>query len=104
MTVGSIVQNSTFPDVLSLKDHKAWYYSEPGTVGLVNPDFERLELPSLDIRVDELVRENRNRTERNLTPSAALEQLLRELQASVTENEELVSEPRVAYLSEEWRR
>jgi hypothetical protein len=104
MTVGSIVQNSMFPDVLSLKNHSAWYYNKPGAIGIVNPDFELRELASLQDRIETLVRENSNQSERDVSPSVALEELLRELQASLTGNEELINDPRVAFLSEEWRR
>lgn len=104
MTLGSVVSNSTFPDVLSLETHKAWYYNQPGTTGLANPDFELLDLPSLEFRVEELVRENQNQNERDLTPSGALQELVRELQASLREDEQLLYQPRVAYLGEEWRR
>jgi hypothetical protein len=104
MTLGSIVQNSTFPDVLSLKNHKAWYYNQPGAVGVVNPDFELLQVESLESRIEGLVREYRSQTEENLPPSAALADLLRELQALIRETESLVNQPRAAFLTEEWRR
>lgn len=104
MTLGSIVQNSTFPDVLSLKKHKAWYYNQPGAVGVVNQDFELLQVEPLESRIEGLVGEYRNQTEENLSPSAALADLLRELQALIRETESLVNQPRAAFLTEEWRR
>jgi hypothetical protein len=39
----SIVPNSSFPSVMALEGHEAWYYREPGTVGVANPDPEHIE-------------------------------------------------------------
>lgn len=104
MTLGTVVENSTFPDVLSLSGHKAWYYNEPGSVGIVNQDFELLKLLSLEARIEVLVGEHRNQTEQDLSPSAALAELLGSLQEVVRDTTDIASDPRAAYVSEEWRR
>ncbi len=82
MTLGTVAGNSSFPDVMSLAGHGAWYYNQPGAVGLANPDFDLLQLPSFVDQLEELVRENRNQSEQNLTPSAALNELVREPRGS----------------------
>lgn len=51
---GSIVETSTFPPAASLHDHEAWYYTEPGCVGIANPVPERIEEPSILDRLREL--------------------------------------------------
>jgi hypothetical protein len=43
MKQGTIVENSTFPSVTSLKGHDAWYYWSPGAAGAANPDPESIE-------------------------------------------------------------
>jgi len=53
-THGTIVENSTFPDVLSLKGHEAWYYNEPGALGIANPTPERIVGKALGQRLDDL--------------------------------------------------
>lgn len=57
-TVGrSIVQHSTFPSVLKLKSHEAWYYNVPGSIGIANPNPELIEEQSLLDRIAALSRE-----------------------------------------------
>ena len=48
---GTIAANSTFPSVLSLSGHDAWYYNKPGATGVANPDPTAIEEPSLDARI-----------------------------------------------------
>jgi len=38
----TIIENSTFPEVKKLKNHKRWYFDKPGVEGVANPKFERL--------------------------------------------------------------
>ncbi|SFK98179.1 hypothetical protein SAMN05216357_1102 [Porphyromonadaceae bacterium KH3CP3RA] len=40
---GTIVENSTFPSVSSLKGHKKWYFDTPGIIGIANPSFDYIE-------------------------------------------------------------
>ncbi|WFS20388.1 hypothetical protein P9K38_08635 [Pseudomonas sp. 905_Psudmo1] len=51
----SIVENSTFPSITSLKGHTAWYYDTPGAVGCANPVYERINEESLVYRINQLV-------------------------------------------------
>jgi hypothetical protein len=105
MTQGTIVQHSTFPDVLGLVGHGAWYYNEPGSHGAANPDSERLQFPALDERIASLIESASDRAEADAdaSPSAALASLRREIQAVVSEGDGVADSPRAAYLAEEWR-
>jgi len=49
--VGTLVENSTFPSVASLKGHSAWNYSRPGASGVANADPEQIEEPILLDRI-----------------------------------------------------
>jgi len=95
---GTTVENSTFPAVQDITGHTRWYYNEPGTVGVRNPDDEPIELPSLQARLGELV-ELRDDSE---SASAGLQELASALRASVLE-ETQAGEARTAYLADEWR-
>jgi hypothetical protein len=45
----TVVQQSTFPSALALKDHESWFYRIPGATGIANADPERIEeQPFLD--------------------------------------------------------
>ncbi|WP_280192838.1 hypothetical protein [Delftia sp. PS-11] len=50
-----IVENSTFPDVATLKGHSAWNFSEPGAIGVANIVPTASNSPSLLERVGLLV-------------------------------------------------
>jgi hypothetical protein len=104
MTFGTVIQNTTFPDVVSLAGHHAWYYNHPGAVGVVNQGFEPVELPSLEAGIERLVREHLDQTEETLSPSAALGELLRGLHAIVQRAGAEGDQPRAAYLNQEWER
>lgn len=106
MRFGSLTTHSTFPEIGALAGQHAWYYNQPGAVGVANRSFEPLRMLSLDARVTRLVEEHRNETEEAQSPSAALADLLRELQAIVAapENIEDSGQARAAYLADEWRR
>jgi hypothetical protein len=54
---GSVVDASTFPGVLTLRSHDAWYYNAPGTIGVANPDPQRIEEPAIGERISQLVSE-----------------------------------------------
>lgn len=54
----SIVQNSSFPPVNALADHSAWYYDKGGLFGVANPDFERVEIESLQNRIYRFVQQS----------------------------------------------
>jgi hypothetical protein len=101
MGAGTMVQNSTFPEVLSLNGHSAWYYNEPGAHGVRNPDFEPIRLPTIDEHLARLV-EAQSRSEQELSPSEALRELRGQLQDAVREAE-AAHEPRGAFLMDEWR-
>jgi hypothetical protein len=101
MGAGTLVQNSTFPDVLSLKGHGAWYYNEPGAHGVPNPDFEAVRLPTFEQQLTRLVAEL-GPPEEVVSPGAALQTLRDQLQDAVREAE-ATAEPRGAFLLDEWR-
>jgi hypothetical protein len=101
MGAGTMVQNSTFPEVLSLKGHGAWYYNEPGAHGVRNPDFEPIRLPTLGDHLARLV-DVQGASEQELSPSDALRELRGQLQDAVREAE-AAQETRGAFLMDEWR-
>lgn len=103
MLAGSMVENSTFPDVAQLAGQHAWYYNEPGAAGVANRSFEPLRMPPLEARVEELARVHQDSSEEGQSPSIALAELLRELQTVVGQVSEAGVEARAAYLFEEWR-
>ena len=49
---GTIVENTSFPEVLKLSGHSAWHYSEPGVGGIANPEPTFVETPSLRMLLD----------------------------------------------------
>jgi hypothetical protein len=59
MKQGTIVENSTFPSVMALQDHEAWYYWSPGATGAANPNPENIEEAPLLGRIRTLAREGR---------------------------------------------
>lgn len=67
MKQGTIVENSTFPSVMALKDHDAWYYWSPGAVGAANPDPENIEEAPLLDRIRTLARESRGYEPRDIS-------------------------------------
>lgn len=42
----SIVEHSTFPDVLYLRGHSTWFYDSPGGAGIANAETEPFDGPS----------------------------------------------------------
>lgn len=104
MAAGTVVQQSTFPEVTALAGHGAWYYNEPGAHGVRNPDFESVRLPVLDEQLARLAEQQRGQTEGELSPSQDLADLRRQIQMVVAEEERPTIGPREAYLAEEWRR
>jgi hypothetical protein len=59
MKLGTIVENSTFPSVMALKEHDAWYYWSPGASGTANPAPENIEEAPLLDHIQQLARESR---------------------------------------------
>jgi hypothetical protein len=99
MMLGSIVANSTFPDVSSLAAQHAWYYNQPGAVGVVNRSFEAMRMLPLEERIEALVERHGNETEETQSPSASLAELLRDLKAVVAETGAAEGNARAAYLT-----
>lgn len=62
----SIVANSTFPSAVRLAGHTAWYYQRPGSVGVANPEAERVAEEPLTQRLERLA-SNARADDRNLT-------------------------------------
>jgi len=101
MTDGTIVEQSTFPNVLTLATHKAWYYNEPGAAGVPNPDYERVELPTLSERLDRLLREHGNQ---QTSSSEELVMLSSTINKAVLSDIPVTVSGRRAHLAEDWRR
>jgi hypothetical protein len=53
----SVVRNSTFPSVLTLKGHEKWYYRGPGATGIANPNPELVTEQSFLERLGSLARD-----------------------------------------------
>jgi hypothetical protein len=53
--MGTVVKNSTFPDVLRLRGHSKWYYNQAGGNGVANPNAEPSKGPSLDETIEKLL-------------------------------------------------
>jgi hypothetical protein len=104
MTANDVAENSTFPSTAALSGHGAWYYSEPGAVGVRNPDFSRMELPSLPDRILGLIDQSRIQRAESQTQSEFLRSLADQLRLAIREDSRVTSTPRAAYLSEEWAR
>jgi hypothetical protein len=100
--IGQLVENSTFPDVRTLVGHHAWYYNSPGSTGVVNQDFERVESPSLLERIALLRRES-GVDERERTASDNLVDLAAALRRAASDVGETVASARGAYLADDWR-
>lgn len=82
-TNGTIVQNATFPSAQSLIGHKSWYYSQPGAVGVPNPDYRPIEEPSLSERIDKLLQPETDESWR-----AGLKELASEINTSLSDEKE----------------
>jgi len=102
-TAGTIVENSTFPKTSILSGHQAWYYSQPGATGVVNPEFEPVQQPPLSELIEEL-RRTRSRERITESQSANLRSLADKLKAAIREEPTIVETARAAYLSQEWNR
>lgn len=102
---GTLASHSTFPNVDLFAGHKAWYYSQPGATGLVNDSYNRVDDPPLAERVESMLQEHYTPTgERRRTPLENLAELARGLRQVIQETPSLGISPRVAYLTNEWRR
>lgn len=93
---GTMVENTTFPDVGSLSGHNHWYYNAPGATGIRNPDAEPITLPPLLARVGSLLETARELGSQS-EELAYLASALREATAA------LAPTARDAYLADAWR-
>jgi hypothetical protein len=82
----SIVQSSSFPPVLALKGHGAWYFERGGLSGVANPDFVHMEFEPLQTRITNLV-------ERSQSPRANAAESLSELANSLVRSATEVQAP-----------
>jgi hypothetical protein len=104
ITAGTIAENSTFPQVLVLTGHQAWYYSQPGATGVVNQEFERIEQPNVFTLINDLRLRRRGRTIDVPSQSTNLRTLADQLRSAVREVHAIAETARAARLSEEWNR
>lgn len=100
-TTGDVADHSTFPLARHLSGHGAWYYSQPGTAGALNPDFTRADFPSF---AEEIAALREKRPRERETQSVNLSTLAATLKNVVTESREIRETARAANLAEEWRR
>ena len=61
--LGTIVEHSTFPSAVNLRGHDAWYYDQPGAIGVANSEPQAIEEAPLDERVRRLVGQIEDRTD-----------------------------------------
>jgi hypothetical protein len=101
-TLGDVVETSTFPLVRGLTGHTAWYYSQPGTVGVLNPEFSRGEFPTLADEIEAL-RRTQSAGERQ-SQSVNLRALSESLRTVVAESKDVRETGRAANFAGEWRR
>jgi hypothetical protein len=99
-TLGDIVQHSTFPLVAHLADHTAWYFSQPGTTGVLNPKFARGDFPSIADEITRMMQAQSPSTRQ--TQSENLFSLSATLQNVVRESRQVRETARAAHLSGEW--
>ncbi len=104
MSTGGVVEHSTFPLATALTGHGAWYYSQPGAVGVRNPDFSRVEGPPLFAAIAALRERRAISRDESQIQSVNLKTLANLLFDSIQDSAGLQQTPRVAYLSQEWRR
>lgn len=60
----TMVQNSTFPAAGKLTGHGRWYYDRAGRFGVANPDFERIEIASMEEQISKLIEHGEDSPER----------------------------------------
>jgi hypothetical protein len=101
-TAGTLVEQSTFPDVLRLETHTHWYYAIPGATGVLNAGEEFIELPMLAQRIEELVHQDIEAE--NSTPSEELAVLAGSIRRAIGVDAKVEPSARRAHLSDDWRR
>jgi len=90
---GTMVESTSFPEVMALAGHTAWYYVEPGVGGVANPDPTFIEMPSLRVQID------RRRQQAESSENPRFDQNLKTLETSIMSAIEAVGEsPRSAVL------
>ncbi|HLE56825.1 MAG TPA: hypothetical protein VJB15_07060 [Rhodothermia bacterium] len=99
---GTTVEHSTFPDIVAMTGHKAWYYNSPGGSGVRNQGFEPYESASLEQRLQAL-RAELTVTGQEGTQSAELAALSTAIAAAVIESDEVAGTARADAMSDEWR-
>lgn len=103
--IGTVIENSTFPEVARLNGHSKWFYNGPGGDGVANPEAEFFEGNSLYQLIDQL-RRNQTSQESNASENQAYEELQslsKELISSFEDTAGLNENPRVALFFEEIR-
>jgi len=95
---GTVVENTTFPDIADMSGHARWYYNEPGARGIRNPDSEPVTFRSLSERIDALSRDVGEVS----TASRELTSLAASIRSS-TLAEDIEPNAREAYLAQQWR-
>jgi hypothetical protein len=67
----SIVQNTTFPAAGKLQGHSRWYYDRAGTFGVANPQFERIDIGSINTQIEELLADRVESTDASASENLA---------------------------------
>ena len=103
--LGTVVENSTFPEVARLAGHSKWFYNVPGGNGVANPEAEFFEGHSLYQMIDQL-RKNQVSGQPGTSEGRADEELRllsKEIISSFDDKSGLNENPRVALFFEEMR-
>ncbi len=103
-TLGTVIENSTFPEATRLTGHSKWFYNTPGGNGVANPEAEFSEGTPLFEMIEQL-RKNQNEPA-DMSGRRAYEELSslsKEIISSLDVKSGLVENPRVAIFFEEIR-
>lgn len=96
-TRSRVAEASTFPAVTDITGHEHWYYNEPGTIGIRNPDTEPVRLRSFAEAISVLLQDD-GEVE---SASVGLSELATAIRSAVSESSNDFT-ARDAFLSEEW--
>lgn len=96
----TVVENSTFPDAVRLREHEKWFYDRPGGNGVANPEAEPSHGPTLDERIEKM--RSSQESSQNADASSYLAELSKTI-LSALDNDKLADNPRVSLFLQEVR-